>query len=269
MKKIYKIIFLLVFMFTLTGCGVITNNEIYNKNYNVSISIEEFEDLLVAVGEKCDSGTIGVSSFKMDGVNFKIAGTGSGFIYKGIVNLRDGSTKDIKDLKDSDYVKSYTYYAITNYHVIEGAVKVKAYIGSQGLLYQSEVIATDREKDLAIIEFETSLHLTPLELGNSDNVKKGQFAIALGSPQGYDYFNSMTLGIVSYPTRLIEDEYGANLFIQVDVAINPGNSGGPLLNIHGEVIGVNTMKLVDEEIDLMGFSIPINIVKQFINKNKK
>ena len=113
------------------------------------------------------------------------------------------------------------------------------------------------------------MYLLPLVLGNSDNVKKGQFAIAIGSPQGYEYFNSMTLGIVSYPNRLIVDEYGKNLFIQVDVAINPGNSGGPLLNIYGEVIGVNTMKLVEEDVDLMGFSIPVNVVKQFIEKNTK
>jgi hypothetical protein len=66
-----------------------------------------------------------------------------------------------------------------------------------------------------------------------------------------------------------QDEYGRNLFIQTDVAINPGNSGGPLINLNGEVIGVNTMKLVDEEIDSMGFSIPINVVKEFIKNNEK
>lgn len=269
MKKITKILFLIIFTIMLVGCSTSTTNEIYNKVYDVNISISEFEDLMVAVGEKCDSGTIGVSTYGITGVETKPIATGSGFIYKGIVNLRDGSTKDIKELKDSDYVKSYTYYAITNYHVIEGGFAVKAYIGSNDIYYKCEVIATEKNKDLAILKFDASMYLLPLVLGNSDNVKKGQFAIAIGSPQGYEYFNSMTLGIVSYPNRLIVDEYGKNLFIQVDVAINPGNSGGPLLNIYGEVIGVNTMKLVEEDVDLMGFSIPVNVVKQFIEKNTK
>ena len=79
----------------------------------------------------------------------------------------------------------------------------------------------------------------------------------------------MNLGNISCPNRVIKDEYGENLFIQTDVAINPGNSGGPLLNINGDVVGVNTMKLVTSDIDLMSFSIPINIVKEFIKKNLK
>ena len=176
---------------------------------------------------------------------------------------------EVTDVTEKDKVIGYTYYAITNHHVIEDGMTIKVYIGPQDLYIKASVIAKDKNKDLAIIKFDSYLHLIPLELGNSDNLKKGQFAIALGSPQGYEYYNSMTLGIISYPNRLIADEYGENLYIQVDVAINPGNSGGPLLNIYGEVIGVNTMKLVDEEIDLMGFSIPINIVKEFIKKNTK
>ena len=268
MKKIVKLVLVLIVSITLLGCkGINAHNEIYNKTYDVNISITEFQDLMVAVGEKCDSGTIGVSTYGINGLETRPISMGSGFVYKGIVNLKDGSSKDILEVKDSDKVKSFTYYAITNYHVIEDGAAVKAYIGSSDIYVKSNVVAVDKTKDLAIIQFDTMVYLTPLQLGNSDDLKKGQFAIAIGSPQGFTYFNSMTLGIVSYPNRVIVDEYGRNLFIQVDVAINPGNSGGPLLNIYGEVIGVNTMKLVDDEIDLMGFAIPINVVKQFINKN--
>lgn len=271
MKKIQKIIILLIFVFTFVGCNTNkdTNNQIYNKTYDVTIDIVEFQDLIVAVGEKCDSGTIGVTNYISNGLSLVVNATGSGFIYEGTATLLDGSVKNINDVFESDKVKMYNYTAITNYHVIEDAMVIKAYFGEKYEEAKANVIAKDKNKDLAIITFSTSLYLVPLELGNSDNVKKGQFAIAIGSPQGYEFFNSLTLGTISYTNRLVDDEYGKNLFIQTDVAINPGNSGGPLLNIYGEVIGVNTMKLVDEEIDLMGFSIPVNVVKEFIKKNTK
>lgn len=271
MKKIYKFLLLSILLFTLVGCNTDTSttNEIYNKTYDVNISITEFQDLVVAVGEKCDKGTIGVTNYVNNGLTLVVQATGSGFVYRGEALLINGEVKDIKDVKDSDNVKEFNYYAITNYHVIEDSIVVKAYFGENFDEVKAKVIAKEKNKDLAIINFKTSLYLEPLELGNSDNVKKGQFAIAIGSPQGYEYFNSLTLGVISYTNRLIEDEYGRNLFIQTDVAINPGNSGGPLINLNGEVIGVNTMKLVDEEIDSMGFSIPINVVKEFIKNNEK
>lgn len=271
MKNICKYFLLLFFAFTLVGCSsaASTNNEIYNKTYDVNISITEFEDLIVAVGEKCEKGTIGVTNYGNAGLTLGIQGTGSGFIYKGEAILENGQKKDVNHLNNNEKVIEYTYYAITNYHVIEDSNLIKIYLGDDFSEVTAKLIAKDKNQDLAILKFSSKLHLTPLTLGNSDNIRKGQFAIAMGSPQGYDYFNSLTLGVISYPNRLIKDEYGENLFIQTDVAINPGNSGGPLINIHGEVIGVNTMKLVDEEIDSMGFSIPINIVKEFIQNNVK
>lgn len=271
MKKI-KVLFIIICLLFITGCNVNsnTNNEIYNKSYDVNINISEFEDLVVAIGEKCSNGTIGIVNYESNGFELQISGTGSGFIYDGYANLIDNTNIKLDSLTDDMKVKSYTYYAITNYHVIEGARIVKIYFGDDKPEVKADVIAKDKKKDLAIVSFNTSLYLKPLELGNSDNIKKGQFAIAIGSPQGFEYFNSLTFGVISYPNRNLKDDYGTStLYIQTDVAINPGNSGGPLLNIKGEVIGVNTMKLVDEEIDLMGFSIPINVVKEFIKNNTK
>lgn len=269
MKKI-KLLLLFICLLFLTGCttSTKTNNEIYNKTYNVTIDINQFEDLIVSVGEKCNNGTIGVENYTSNGYTTQVNGTGSGFVFDGEAELYDGTTIKLDKVEDNMNVRIFTYYAITNYHVIEGAKALKIYFGENKSKASASVISKDKKKDLAIITFSTSLYLSPLELGNSDNLKQGQFAIAIGSPQGFDYFNSLTLGIVSYPNRLLEDEYGnKNIYIQTDVAINPGNSGGPLLNINGQVIGVNTMKLVDEEIDLMGFSIPINVVKEFIKNN--
>ena len=269
MKKM-KYLVLIILIVILSGCNVQTNttNEIYNKAYDVDINIVEFQDAIVAVGEKCNKGIIGVTNYTTNGFSLIINATGSGFIYEGYAILKDGSTVSLEDSINRN-VKSYTYKAVTNYHVIEGGRKIAAYFGEQYDEAMADVLAYDKKQDIAIISFSTSLYLTPLVFGDSDNIKMGHFAIAIGSPTGYEFFNSLTFGIVSSPNRVIEDDYGRNLFIQTDVAINPGNSGGPLLNIKGEVIGVNTMKFVDDEIESMGFSIPINLVKEFIKRNVK
>lgn len=269
MEKINRILMLIIFMVVLVGCNAnsSTTNEIYNKTYDVNISIAEFEDLIVAVGEKCDKGTIGVTNYGSSGVSYYLQSTGSGFIYKGEALLINGQKKNINDLEDSDQVVEYNYYAITNYHVIENASVVMAYFGEGFEEKKAKVLAVDKAKDIAVILFYSDLYLTPLELGNSDNLKKGQFTISIGSPGGYIHFNSLTFGVISSPNRLIEDEYGENLFIQVDVSLNPGNSGGPLINLNGEVIGVNTMKIIYQNYDSLGFSIPINVVKEFLKNN--
>lgn len=262
---------IIIFMFMFTGCSVLTektNNEIYNKTYDVNLDVLSFQDAVVAVSEKCSKGTIGVSNYVYQGYALVKNATGSGFIYEGYAVLASGNIVSLEDSKERNDVAKYTYRAITNYHVIQKAKVVKAYFGEEYREATAEVLAYDSSKDLAAIEFSTTLYLGVLELGDSDNVKQGQFAVAIGSPEGYNFFNTLTLGVVSYPNRTIVDEYGENLFIQTDVAINPGNSGGPLLSITGEVIGVNTMKLVDDDIDLMGFSIPINVVKEFLKKIK-
>lgn len=272
MKKNIKFLLLMILSILMfCGCNIKgnTNNDIYYKTYDVTLNIKEFEDLIVAVGEKCNSGTIGVSNYGSNGLSLSIQATGSGFIFDGYAILKDNSKINISEVSNEKDVKEYFYYAITNYHVIEDGNIIKAYFGSQYKEEKAKVIAVDKIQDIALISFTTTLHLVPLKLGDSDNLKQGQFVIAIGSPRGYEFFNSMNLGNISCPNRVIKDEYGENLFIQTDVAINPGNSGGPLLNINGDVVGVNTMKLVTSDIDLMSFSIPINIVKEFIKKNLK
>lgn len=270
MKKISLIILLFLMMFTFTGCDSSDQeNIIYNKIYNVTIDITEFQDYVAAVGEKCSPGTIGVANYGFDSFfTNDIQGTGSGFVFDGYALLSDG-TKVSLDTPIYDAV-SYHYYAITNYHVVENAYKVRVLTTNNLSNYlDSNVIAINRSLDLCLLEFDTSYYIQKLELGNSDNIKAGQFAIAIGSPAGFEYFNSLTLGVISYSHRTLTDEYGTNVFIQTDVAINPGNSGGPLIDIYGKVIGVNTMKLVDESIESMGFSIPINVVIEFIKENIK
>ena len=267
-----KVLFIVLLFLSIFFCGcnlASTNNEIYNKTYDVNISIQEFEELVVAVGEKCDSGTIGVATYSSGIFGSSLLSTGSGFIYEGYAVLKNGSKITLEESKTASNISKYVYRAITNEHVISGASKVKAYLGEKYGEFSAEILAYDRQIDLAAISFECNLYLQPLELYNSDNVKKGQFAIAIGSSNGFEYFNSLTIGSVSYPNRIVEDNGVRCTYIQTDVTMNPGNSGGPLLNLDGKVIGVVTMKIINSQIDGLGFAITSNLVKDFINKRVK
>ncbi|MGB9858081.1 MAG: S1C family serine protease [Dictyoglomaceae bacterium] len=153
-------------------------------------------------------------------------------------------------------------YIITNYHVVEGARKIDVTL-SEGQRYKGRLVGYDKRSDLAVIKIDGD-NFPYLPLGNSDNLQPGQFAIAIGNPYGLN--RTVTLGIISALNRTIIEPNGVRLenLIQTDAAINPGNSGGPLLNIKGEVIGINTA--IRSDAQGIGFAIPINKAKEIADK---
>lgn len=175
----------------------------------------------------------------------------------------------------SGFVIDEEGHIITNFHVIEGVSELEVDFPS-GLKIRGEVIGTDTDSDLAVIKVEASPEeLFPLPLGDSSNLKVGQTVVAIGSP--FRFNGTMTTGIISSLGRTLDsirtapggDFFTAGDIIQTDAAINPGNSGGPLLNIQGEVIGVNrairTFNFTTEDDPLnsgIGFAIAINTVKR-------
>jgi serine protease Do len=153
-------------------------------------------------------------------------------------------------------------YIITNNHVVAKMDHLKVKLHTDGQEYRARVIGTDSETDLAVIKIDPREALVPVTIGNSDSVQVGDWAVAIGSPFGLDA--SVTAGIVSALGR----DIGSQLqrFIQTDAAINPGNSGGPLLNIRGEVIGVNTMIATQSgAYQGIGFALPVNMVARVYN----
>ncbi|MCL2093444.1 MAG: Do family serine endopeptidase [Treponema sp.] len=159
-----------------------------------------------------------------------------------------------------------TYYVLTNNHVIERTTEIL--IGTRdGHEYPAEIVGTDARRDLAILSFD-SQELFPLaELGDSDRVKVGDWAIAMGNPLGSQFNFSVTMGIVSAVGRTGGPGGNINDFFQTDASINQGNSGGPLVNIQGEVIGINTWIASPTgggNVGL-GFAIPINNVKRVLD----
>ncbi len=156
-------------------------------------------------------------------------------------------------------------YIITNHHVIAhvSTIKVKLH-GDDDTEYRARVVGIDPETDLAVLKIDPKGSLNPVTIGNSDAVQVGDWAVAIGSPFGLEA--SVTAGIVSALGRDIGGQLQLQRFIQTDAAINPGNSGGPLLNIRGEVIGVNTMIATQSGgYQGIGFALPINMVARVYN----
>ncbi|MFN7926129.1 MAG: Do family serine endopeptidase [Bryobacteraceae bacterium] len=156
-------------------------------------------------------------------------------------------------------------YIITNQHVVDSATKLTVKLHSDNTEHKAKLIGVDKETDLAVIKIETDKALPFVPVGNSDGVQVGDWAIAIGSPFGLEA--SVTVGIVSAKGRDIPGAKQFQRFIQTDAAINPGNSGGPLLNIRGEVIGVNTMIATNSGgYQGIGFALPVNTAVKVYNQ---
>lgn len=161
-------------------------------------------------------------------------------------------------------------YVVTNYHVVgsEGDLTVTLL---DGRVIKASRVGADSDLDIAIIKLDDTLNLTSMQLGDSDVIKTGQLAIAIGSPLSAELVNSVTVGVISAVSR--EITYGAPSgndvvikVIQTDAAINPGNSGGALINSLGQLIGINSSKVSQTGVEGLGFAIPINEAKPVIEE---
>ncbi|MCB5270892.1 MAG: trypsin-like peptidase domain-containing protein [Candidatus Cloacimonetes bacterium] len=162
-------------------------------------------------------------------------------------------------------------YIITNAHVVNGATEIKVVLPDQRE-FTAELIGIDAVHDIAKLRIRSN-QLPHARLGNSNNLMVGEWSIALGNPYGYlmnDAKPSVTVGVISALGRNISQDQGGSEYlnmIQTDTAINQGNSGGPLVNIHGEVIGINTFIFSETGGSIgLGFAIPINTVKAIMDK---
>ena len=182
--------------------------------------------------------------------NNAIASTGSGFVYK----------------TDDKYG-----YVLTNHHVISGATKI-VLIRSDDKEIEGTVLGSDEYLDLAVVRINKSDVIDTAKIGTSENSKLGDTVFTIGSPLGYEYRGTVTDGILSGKDRLVTVSLsGSNTndwvmkVLQTNAAVNPGNSGGPLVNATGEVIGVISLKLVQTEVENMGFAIPIEYAMSHID----
>ena len=195
-----------------------------------------------AVVERASASVVGILSESYGGGYYGAVSTGTG---TGIILSEDG-------------------YIVTNHHVVEGGTLLTVIVSDEES-YEAKLVGSDAQMDLAVLKIEAE-GLTPAQFGDSDAIKVGQAAIAIGNPGGMDLSGTTTYGIISGINRSVEiGNYRMNL-LQTDASINPGNSGGSLLNQYGQVIGVTNAKLAADGYEGIGFAIPINEVKPIVEE---
>lgn len=223
-----------------------TKTNIQEVQYDVK------SDLTEVIAQAKES-TVGVAVYKGN----QISGSGSGVVYK---------------------VDGKTVYVITNHHVIDDAQSIQV-IFSNGENVDANLVGSDQYGDIAVLKMTVDFDVTAYKIGDSDLLEAGETVIAVGSPLGIEYAGTVTQGIVSAPSRIVSvdlnndgsEDWDMNV-IQTDAAINPGNSGGALVNAVGELVGITSMKYSSEEVEGMGFALPINdvitSVEQIIENGK-
>ena len=179
--------------------------------------------------------------------------------FYGGENQRDFKQRSL----GSGFIIDKEGYIVTNNHVIENADEITVVL-ENGKEFRAEIIGRDPYTDIALIKIKSEINLSPAKLGNSDSLDVGQWVVAIGNPFGLA--NTVTAGIVSAKGRIVGSGPYDD-FIQTDASINPGNSGGPLINMNGEVIGINTMIVAGGQ--GIGFAIPINMAKGIIKQLKE
>ena len=247
---------------TNNNSGTITQTSYKNEN-STTQAVNKVKDAVVSIITYSSSSSRQSSVFNADDTNSdsdnqQIASEGSGVIYK-------------KDDKDA--------YLVTNTHVINGASKVDIRL-ADGTKVPGEIVGSDTFSDIAVVKISSEKVTTVAEFGDSSQLSVGETAIAIGSPLGSEYANTVTQGIISSLNRNVslKSEDGQAIStkaIQTDTAINPGNSGGPLVNIQGQVIGITSSKIASNggtSVEGLGFAIPSNdaqnIIKQLESNGK-
>ena len=156
-------------------------------------------------------------------------------------------------------------YVATNFHVIENANSVSVVLNT-GETYDAKVVGFDASTDLALLKINVT-GLSEATLGSSDTLQVGELAVAIGNPLGQELAGTVTVGVISAVNRSITMDDGSTAtLIQTDAAINPGNSGGALVNAYGEVIGINSMKFSGNNVEGIGFAIPMDIAKPILTE---
>ncbi len=238
-EKIINIVMIIIAL-SIGVCGTLYFNEKSTNNNQTSVkknvTITSKDSINESVEKVYDSVVV-VNNYQ----NGRLSGYGSGFVYK----------------KDNKYG-----YIMTNNHVVDGASEIKVTLSS-GEDVDAKVLGTDSYMDIAVVRINADKVLGVAEIGDSSKSKVGDTVFTVGTPVSTDYAGTVTKGIISGENREITITNSGTQYmmeaIQIDASINPGNSGGPLVNINGQVIGVNSVKLVESSVEGMGFAIPIEV----------
>ncbi|MFS9320851.1 S1C family serine protease [Streptococcus infantis] len=240
-----------------TTTTTVSKTAVKNEN-STTQAVDKVKDAVVSVitySANSQNSLFGSTDTDTDTNTEQVSSEGSGVIYK----------------KEGNFA-----YLVTNTHVINGAKKVDIRL-ADGTKVPGEIVGSDTYSDIAVVKIAADKVTTVAEFGDSDKLTVGETAIAIGSPLGSEYANTVTQGIVSSLNRNVslKSEDGQAIStkaIQTDTAINPGNSGGPLINIQGQVIGITSSKIATNggtSVEGLGFAIPSNDAINIINQLEK
>ena len=240
-----------------TTTTTVSKTAVKNEN-STTQAVDKVKDAVVSVitySANSQNSLFGSAETDTDTNTEQVSSEGSGVIYK----------------KEGNFA-----YLVTNTHVINGAKKVDIRL-ADGTKVPGEIVGSDTYSDIAVVKIAADKVTTVAEFGDSDQLTVGETAIAIGSPLGSEYANTVTQGIVSSLNRNVslKSEDGQAIStkaIQTDTAINPGNSGGPLINIQGQVIGITSSKIATNggtSVEGLGFAIPSNDAINIINQLEK
>lgn len=285
-RNIFVLIFISVLTLFTSSCELMQEttekvtveitNEITNKVVDyTNITITDLENAVEETIEAVSRAVIGISvkevSYVGTGFN-KVESQDTVAIGSGVIYKRE-------EIKNEEGVcTAYKYYVITNKHVVldddnNANYIIYVYDGVEDVEIKATLVGYDPKVDVALVTFEHSVYIDPVEFGDSNSIKKGNFVIAIGNPTGFEYYNSATYGIVSGGLRYMNsdtDNDGVNDFVceylQHDAAISPGNSGGGLFGIDGKLYGINTLKIVAANTENLGFAITSNVVKTIVTE---
>jgi len=247
----------------------------------VKIDASNLQSVLMTLIDQAGKSVVGVEKYQyvksyfsksLESVDF-----GSGIVYKRDAVLTNGSViKDVDDVSDTQNFSTFRYYVISSRHVVQNADQLKIYLGEDINECEAELIQYDDKIDLSVLTFETTTYIPTIKLGDSDTINRGEFIIAIGNGYGKNYFRSSTFGVISYTKRYVAtDTDGDEIsdwdseYIQHDASINSqssgstntnsGGNGGALINLKGELIGINSTKISATTIDNMSFAVPSNL----------
>ena len=239
------------------NAGIVNNN---------LVSLSNYSDTAVYAASKILPSIVGIT------ITYDVTTSN----YFSMFGFGQGSTTSQATASGSGIIISEDGYIVTNNHVVDSksqstyydiseATSVKVTLYDDENAYDATIVGKDSQTDLAVLKIEKT-GLTPAEFADSDTLKVGEFAMAVGNP--LDLGTTITCGVVSALNRKVDDVEGSAIYtcIQTDAAINSGNSGGALVNSQGQVIGINTLKVASTGVEGIGFAIPINSTTDIINQ---
>ncbi|WP_291453628.1 trypsin-like peptidase domain-containing protein [Abiotrophia sp. HMSC24B09] len=239
-------------------------------------SASEFEETIMKAVEKAKDSVVSIQNYQKESQQNNLYGYGTGG--ENQVDLEDPSASQKLAGEGSGVIYKIdgdTAYLVTNNHVVENADSLKVKL-ADGTTEDGELVGSDAVSDLAVVKISSKNVKSAIKFADSDATKVGSIAIAIGSPLGSKFSNSVTQGIISGQSRIVPMDLNKDgqadietTLIQTSAAINPGNSGGALLNKDGDLVGINSSKFSNVDVEGMGFAIPSKEVQRVIAQLEK